>query len=58
LHHVERSASAGSRLRVERGRDLVAAGLARGDDPFELLAAVLHDHANARTYRATSAAAT
>jgi hypothetical protein len=57
LHHVERSASAGSRLRVERGRDLVAAGLARGDAPFELVA-VLHDHANARTYHATSAAAT
>jgi len=58
LHDVERSESVGSRLRVERGRALVAAGLARDDDSFELAAAVLRDHANAPTYHATSAAAT
>ena len=49
MQDVERSVSAGSRLRLERGRELVAAGLARGDDPFDLVAAVLSDHANAPT---------
>lgn len=49
LQDVERSESAGSRLRLERGRELVAAGLARGDDPFDLVAAVLRDHVNAPT---------
>ena len=44
MQDVERSESAGSRLRLERGRELVAA--------------VLCDHANARTHLATSAAAT
>jgi isopenicillin-N N-acyltransferase-like protein len=49
LQDVERSESAGSRLRLQRGRELVAAGLARGDDPFAVAAAVLSDHANAPT---------
>ena len=49
MQDVERSVAAGSRLRLERGRELVAAGLARGDDPFDLVAAVLSDHANAPT---------
>jgi len=49
MQDLERSESAGSRLRLERGRGLVAAGLARGDDPFDLVAAVLSDHANAPT---------
>jgi isopenicillin-N N-acyltransferase-like protein len=49
LADVERSVSAGSRLRLRRGRELVAAGLARGDDPFELVASVLSDHADAPT---------
>jgi len=49
LQDVERSDSAGSRLRLQRGRELVAAGLARGDDPFGIAAAVLRDHANAPT---------
>ena len=49
LQDVERSDSAGSRLRLQRGRELVAAGLARGDDPFDVVAAVLGDHANAPT---------
>jgi isopenicillin-N N-acyltransferase-like protein len=47
LQDVERSTSAGSRLRLQRGRELVAAGLARGDDPFAIVATVLSDHANA-----------
>ena len=47
LQDVERSDSLGSRLRLERGRELVAAGLARGEDPFAIVAAVLRDHANA-----------
>ena len=49
LQDVERSESAGSRLRLERARELVAEGLASGDDPFDLVAAVLRDHANAPT---------
>ncbi len=49
LQDVERSESSGSRLRLQRGRELVAAGLARGDDPFDVAAAVLSDHANAPT---------
>jgi isopenicillin-N N-acyltransferase-like protein len=49
MHDVERSESTGSRLRLERGRELVAAGLARGGDPFDLVAAVLSDHASAPT---------
>jgi isopenicillin-N N-acyltransferase like protein len=49
LQDVERSDSVGSRLRLERGRELVAAGLARGDDPFDTVAAVLRDHVNAPT---------
>jgi isopenicillin-N N-acyltransferase-like protein len=49
LQDVERSESVGSRLRLRRGRELVAAGLARGDDPFDIVAAVLADHANVPT---------
>jgi isopenicillin-N N-acyltransferase like protein len=49
LQDVERSHSAGSRLRLERGRALVAEGLERGDDPFDVVASVLRDHANAPT---------
>ncbi len=44
---VERSASSGSRRRLERARELVRDGLARGDDPVALTASVLRDHANA-----------
>ena len=49
LQDVERSESSGSRLRLQRGRELVAAGLARGDDSFAIAAAALSDHANAPT---------
>jgi isopenicillin-N N-acyltransferase-like protein len=49
MHDLERSDSAGSRLRLERGRELVAAGVAAGDDPFDIVAGVLRDHANAPT---------
>ena len=46
---VERSDSKGSRHRLARARELVAAGVERGDDPVELVASVLRDHANAPT---------
>ena len=36
-----------SRCRLQRAESLLAAGIARGDDPVELIAAVLRDHANA-----------
>jgi isopenicillin-N N-acyltransferase like protein len=49
MQDVERSESAGSRLRLERGRELVAAGMAAGDDPFTIVAGVLRDHANEPT---------
>ena len=49
LQDLERSESEGSRLRLRRGRELVAEGLDRGDDPFDLVAAVLRDHAGAPT---------
>jgi hypothetical protein len=47
--NLERSDSVGSRQRLARGRELVAAGLERGDDPLELVTNVLRDHANAPT---------
>ncbi len=49
MQDVERSESAGSRLRLERGRELTAAGMATGDDPFAIVAGVLRDHVNAPT---------
>lgn len=49
LQDVERSVSVGSRLRLARGRELVTAGLARGGDPFDIVAAALRDHANRPT---------
>jgi isopenicillin-N N-acyltransferase like protein len=49
MQDLERSESAGSRLRLRRGRELVAAGMAAGDDPFDIVAGVLRDHANAPT---------
>ena len=49
MQDVERSESAGSRLRLQRGRELVAAGVAAGHDPFAIVAGVLRDHACAPT---------
>lgn len=49
MQDVERSESAGSRLRLQRGRELVAAGVAGDDDPFDIVAGVLRDHANSPT---------
>ena len=49
MSDVERSDSEGSRHRLTRARELLAAGLGRGDDPLELVAGVLRDHANAPT---------
>ena len=46
---VEGSTSAGSRLRLARARQIVAAGLARGDDVFDIAARTLRDHENAPT---------
>ena len=49
MSDVERSGSQGSRHRLARARELLAEGVARGDDPLELVAGVLRDHANAPT---------
>lgn len=42
----DRSSSVNSRERLARARELVAAGLAEGDDPAVVAARVLADHAN------------
>ena len=46
---AERSDSLGSRHRLARARELLTAGIARGDDPVALVTSVLTDHANAPT---------
>ena len=49
MQDVERSDSVGSRHRLARARELVAAGVERGDDPVKVVADVLRDHAKAPT---------
>lgn len=47
MSHVEASLGTESRRRLARAEMLLAEGVARGDDPLELVARVLSDHANA-----------
>jgi isopenicillin-N N-acyltransferase-like protein len=49
MSDLERSTSEGSRRRLERARALVPEGLARGDDPLDIIRGALSDHAHAPT---------